>query len=99
MRLIWTSGGKTRGFNPKRPWPTCAYTTGASAGFITGEIGYSPSDAETAILSVWVAVRNGTAQGFDNRRMVKRAVGLKAAKAQLNNFLQSHPEHGPIDLR
>lgn len=95
--------GRYRSF-ANRSWPTASYidNDGAHAGHLASVsgIGYTRSMAETTELEVWVATRSHRSdQGFNNRRMTKRAIGLTAAKEQLEQYLNAHPEDWPVELR
>lgn len=102
-RVQARSTGRYRSF-AKRNWPTASYVDndGPHAGHLSAVNGeaYHISIAETTELCVWVAMRSHRKdQSFDNRRMLKRVVGLTAAKAQLEHFLADRPEEWPVELR
>lgn len=107
IKLKWKvqerATGRYRSF-AYRNWPTASYVDndGGHAGHLAsvGKTPYSKRVAETEELEVWVAIRSHRKdQSFDNRRLVKRVIGLTAAKALLQKYLDDHPEDWPVELR
>lgn len=106
MKLKWTvqqkPTGRYRSFH-RHGWPTASYKTLGEeyAGHIAAVDGsaYTSRDAELATLEVWVACRDKNPVQFTNKRLVKRFLGLTAAKKALSDYLQAHPEHWPIGTR
>ena len=104
MKLKWTVGEKPTGpykSFANRSWPTAEYPDGDFAGSIAAVNGesYSPRIAETTELEVRVALRE-TDRGWNAGRLKKRVVGVKAAKALLQDFIDRNVERcAPISLR
>lgn len=107
MKLVWRvapkATGRYRSFE-KRQWPTAYYdsTEGPWAGQIMpvdDNDWYHPGIAETARLQVrFRSYTNGIPHSKDFR-LKKEVVGVKAAKALLEEYLSKNPQHHPVDAR
>ncbi len=102
MKLKWKVGlkptGPYRGF-AKRSWPSATYTNGDTAGHLASfhDNGYHPSLAETERMIIYVALYHTEEERrkkgyFSNCRIKKEVVGVTAAKALLQWYLDNHPQ-------